>query len=388
MDTYLADSLATVITIDPNFAIQNWETIASKLLQKAQYVRNVGLAPNNVIQYIYPLTGNEAAIGLDFKTVPEQMRTVDLARQRQKVYIAGPVNLVQGGKGLIARFPIFSDFPVNQHYWGTISVVMDYDALITETGLNSFKGAKIAIKKPQLANEEAHVVYGDKAIFEQADVVYPIRLPGETWQLMAQFSLDAHKQTIATRHLIVTIGALVTLLLYVVMILLYRHYKHTHKAALQDELTHLPNRRFMISLLNRLMNDNKQPSFALLNIDLNDFKQVNDDLGHEAGDELLKHIAKLLQEVAGKENTVARFGGDEFLVLMKNIASQSEVDEMIAKIRYSVESSVLLWEKNHIAPSLSIGFAIYDSQIATVKQLLSQADKSMYAHKKQERLKA
>ncbi|MFD2015884.1 hypothetical protein ACFSJQ_09235 [Vibrio olivae] len=69
MDTYLADSLATVVTIDPTFAIANWDNIASKLLSKALFVRNVGIAPDNVISKVYPLTGNEGAIGFDLKPI-------------------------------------------------------------------------------------------------------------------------------------------------------------------------------------------------------------------------------------------------------------------------------------------------------------------------------
>ncbi|OOF22363.1 hypothetical protein [Salinivibrio sp. IB872] len=74
-DTYLTDSLATVVAIDPEFAMASWADVAGKLLTKASYVRNVGLSPNDVISHVYPLKGNEAAIGLDFRARPEQYRT-------------------------------------------------------------------------------------------------------------------------------------------------------------------------------------------------------------------------------------------------------------------------------------------------------------------------
>ncbi|MCH1932595.1 CHASE domain-containing protein, partial [Shewanella sp. A25] len=89
----LADSLATVVTIDPKFAMDNWNTIGAKLLNKALYVRNVGIAPNNIISHTYPLKGNEKAIGFDFRSSPDQLRTVELARKLQTVYIAGPLEL-------------------------------------------------------------------------------------------------------------------------------------------------------------------------------------------------------------------------------------------------------------------------------------------------------
>ena len=110
-DTYLADSLASVVSLDPDFATKNWNSISSQFLSKAALVRNIGLAPNDIISHAYPLEGNEKAIGLDFRTVPNQYETVQIAKDTQKVFIAGPLELVQGGRDLIARYPIFTDSP-------------------------------------------------------------------------------------------------------------------------------------------------------------------------------------------------------------------------------------------------------------------------------------
>lgn len=191
-DTYLADSLATVVTLDSQFAISNWEAISGKLLDKAQYVRSVALAPNNIIKYVYPLAGNEQALGFDFRTRPEQLKTVMLAKQQQAVYIAGPVDLVQGGIGLIARYPIFSDYPLNQHYWGSVSVVMDYDILLESSGITRFHGGQIAIKKHVIQSEPQQVFYGDAAIFDNADVEYPVKLPSGMWTIAAKLILKTY----------------------------------------------------------------------------------------------------------------------------------------------------------------------------------------------------
>ncbi|NMV06081.1 CHASE domain-containing protein, partial [Vibrio parahaemolyticus] len=94
---------------------------------------------------VYPLEGNEKAIGLDFRTVPNQYRTVQIAKQQKKVYVAGPLELVQGGTALIARYPIFTDIPNNEEYWGGLSVVIDYDKLIEKSDLNTLQGVDIAL---------------------------------------------------------------------------------------------------------------------------------------------------------------------------------------------------------------------------------------------------
>ncbi|MEC8925865.1 MAG: CHASE domain-containing protein, partial [Pseudomonadota bacterium] len=136
-DVFLADSLATVITIDPQIAIENWTSLGKKLMGKSTHVRNVGIAPNDVILLNYPPKGNEKAIGLDFRTVPKQYRTVLKARQLQDVFLSGPLELVQGGMAVIARFPVFNDYPQNKDYWGSISVVIDYQSLMRVSGFSA-----------------------------------------------------------------------------------------------------------------------------------------------------------------------------------------------------------------------------------------------------------
>jgi len=86
-DTYLADSLATVVTLDQDLASSHWKSIAQKLLNKAQFVRSIGIAPNNIISKVYPLEGNESAIGLDYRTQPKQLVSVNKARELMDVYI-------------------------------------------------------------------------------------------------------------------------------------------------------------------------------------------------------------------------------------------------------------------------------------------------------------
>ncbi len=382
MDTYLADSLATVVTIDPKFATDNWQAIAAKLLQKARFVRNVGLAPNNVISKVYPIQGNEGAIGFDFRTQPNQLRTVLLAKQTQQVIIDGPLTLVQGGTGLIARYPIFSDYPQNQNYWGTVSVVMDYDKLLEDIGIKDFSGAQIALRQPSTPSASGRVFYGDKATFDSPDALHSVMLPNGRWEMAAKFNLSDMEHIQDTRLLVNFFGYSLAFLLYTIMFLHYRNYRRVHKASLLDELTRLPNRRFMLSLLNKQMKPSDTPqAFALLNIDLNDFKRVNDELGHEAGDELLKHVAKKLQSCVRNSDTVARFGGDEFIVQLQNVATVENVEVVINKIRQALEGQVLHWGEEQIQPSLSIGYTFYHGQSTNVKQLLSEADQAMYQQK-------
>ncbi|GGB15228.1 sensor domain-containing diguanylate cyclase [Agarivorans gilvus] len=380
-DTYLADSLATVVTLDQDLASSHWKTIAQKLLNKAQFVRSIGIAPNNIISKVYPLEGNEGAIGLDFRTQPKQLIGVNKARELMDVYIDGPVNLVQGGLGLIARYPIFSDAPKNQHYWGTVSVVMDYNKMLKGSGLEGLSGLDVALRK-QHNGQAGEVFYGSAAVFTKPDLEHIIRLPSGTWLLAAKFDTAELNHIQNTRQLSLVLGLVVTIAVYLLLVLHFLNYKQIHKASLVDELTQLPNRRFVMNQLHELTNKNQnKPGFALLNIDLNGFKKVNDQIGHNAGDELLKHVSNQLLASVRQSDTVARFGGDEFVVLLKDVHNSESAKHIIGKIKQQVESQVLNWQGQSIVASLSIGFALYPEQVDSIEQLLSYADKNMYQQK-------
>ncbi len=380
-DTYLADSLATVITLDQTLATSQWKVIAEKLLNKAQFVRNIGIAPNNVIAMVYPIEGNESALGLDYRSKPKQLASVNKARELMAVYIDGPIDLVQGGRGLIARYPIFSDYPNNQLYWGGVSVVMNYDKMLEDSGLKTLSGLDVALRK--VVNGQAgDVFYGTAAVFADADLEHTIRLPSGTWLLAAKYNLEGLEHIQEIQQLSWLIGLLVALAVYLLLVLHFLHYKQIHKASLVDELTQLPNRRFVMNQLTELTHKNQsKPGFALLNIDLNGFKKVNDQIGHDAGDQLLKHVSNQLLASVRQSDTVARFGGDEFVVLLRDVTSNHSAKRIIGKIKQQVESQELNWKGQQIVASLSIGFALYPEQVSSIEQLLSHADKNMYQQK-------
>ncbi len=386
MDTYLADSLATVITIDENFAADNWESLTKTLISKTKYVRHVGIAPDNIISFVYPIGENKGLIGLDYRSNPKQLETVLIAKAQQELYLSGPVTLMQGNTALIARYPIFSDYPKNQQYWGVVSVVMDYDRLIADVGITDFEGATIALRKLSSDGTAGEVFWGDEQTFFEPDAEYTIQIPSGAWSLAAQFDATEAENITFTKRVTIIAGTITTLLIYAFLVLHFQHYKSVHKASLHDELTHLPNRRLILSHLEKLMSNSANPSsFTLLNIDLNHFKHVNDQLGHDAGDELLKHVARELKKNVSRHDMVGRFGGDEFVVVMQNTSDVTVIEKRVFQIHHAIEAQHLKWKENTIQASLSIGYAVYFGQYSCVKDLLSDADKSMYENKHTQR---
>lgn len=385
-ETYIADSLATVLSVSPQETTDNWPAIAKRLFHKSRIARNVGVAPDNIIQYTYPNTNNQSSIGFDFRTSPEQMVTVQRAMELQDVYLTNPVSLVQGGRGIIARFPIFTDAPHNTQYWGTVSVVMDYEKFLQEIDIDQFTDASIALSGQADEVSRQPVFYGSPQTFAEADAILPISIPNGTWRIAANYHLASWQQPFLSQHAVRLVGWLVALAVLLSTLMAWRALLLSRSIARQDELTGLPNRRYLMEQLNSIVNQRKTRSFSLLNIDLNGFKAVNDTHGHLAGDQLLRLVANGLYNNVRSYDEVVRIGGDEFVVILHRLTDPQRIERKIEKLRATIEHSSIQWHGDAISPSLSFGYAIYDGTPISVAELLSEADRNMYRDKRSKRL--
>ncbi len=152
--------------------------------------------------------------------------------------------------------------------------------------------------------------------------------------------------------------------------------------ASHDSLTNLPNRILMLDRLENAMSqmNRSKKKLALMFIDLDNFKRINDSVGHHIGDTLLVEAAKRLQGAVRASDTVARQGGDEFLILAPELQTQSDVEAIAEKILTALSKPFVL-KGTHMAVSGSIGIAFYPDDARDVQLLLSKADAAMYCAK-------
>jgi diguanylate cyclase (GGDEF)-like protein len=155
-------------------------------------------------------------------------------------------------------------------------------------------------------------------------------------------------------------------------------------AALYDPLTELPNRRlFQDRLQNALtLARRDEGKVALLYLDIDQFKQVNDDYGHGIGDLLLQEVAKRITACVRESDTVGRIGGDEFLVLLHGVQSAQDAYVVAETIRTMLCRPYLLDDVEVIATP-SIGIALYPEHSDDYRQLIRYADEAMYSAKRQ-----
>lgn len=155
-----------------------------------------------------------------------------------------------------------------------------------------------------------------------------------------------------------------------------------HRYAYQDGLTDLPNRRFFYEEIQTLIS-NDNTSFALIFLDLDGFKDVNDSLGHDYGDLLLHHVANRLKTCIKDEDIIARLGGDEFTLILKN-ANQTIAVKVADKIKQALLKPIQLKEET-VCVTASIGITLYPEHGSTVEKLVKRADQAMYLSKKKGR---
>lgn len=182
------NGLVAAISVEPNMTQQRFALFAGPLIKNNNQLRNIAAAPNMTIRLMYPMQGNERAIGLNYLEHEKQRQSAITARDTGKLVLAGPVDLVQGGQGFIGRIPVFSEniVPGKRIFWGLVSAVIDVDSLYRASGLYEKNTTlEFAIFGHDKRFSNGSTFYGDDTIFSKQPVVSIINLPFGTWQLAA-----------------------------------------------------------------------------------------------------------------------------------------------------------------------------------------------------------
>ncbi len=155
--------------------------------------------------------------------------------------------------------------------------------------------------------------------------------------------------------------------------------------ALYDRLTGLPNRILFTERLDQAIKRSKrheEPAFAILLLDLDRFKIVNDSLGHRVGDQMIVEIARRLDDCLRAEDTIARLGGDEFAILLNDLRDPYEIIQIINRIQREINRPILI-EGNKVFTTCSIGVAIANPDTDSTEAMMRDADTAMYEAKAQ-----
>jgi diguanylate cyclase (GGDEF)-like protein/PAS domain S-box-containing protein len=183
----LVRGLVATLTTEPDMDQERFSKLGVALLGTHSQLRHLAAARDLVIDRIHPLEGNEKALGIDYNSLPKQREAVYRARDTGRLVLAGPVDLVQGGTGLIGRFPVFvPDADGADRFWGIVSAVIDIEEIYAATGLlERDLGIEVAITGHDALGQNGQHFFGSPDVLSNDPVLVNVLLPAGHWELAA-----------------------------------------------------------------------------------------------------------------------------------------------------------------------------------------------------------
>jgi diguanylate cyclase (GGDEF)-like protein len=375
---YLSSGLGSYLIVrNDHLKQKEVNDILSVLHKSSRHIRNFGIAVGYTIKYVYPLAGNEAVIGLYYPNQPQQWPAVKKCVESGAPTLAGPVNLIQGGRGLIYRAPLFRD----KGYWGMLSTVINLDSLAeTISTSNNHSEFSFAIRGSE--DEGAGMILGDESLFNEKDLIMQdVSVPGGSWHIAVKpvQPTQPDEASLIIRLLFYFMASVGAWMMY----LLIRSRFELSNLAMYDQLTGLPNRHLLedrAEIAFARQQRRPEQKYAVLFLDLDGFKEINDRFGHKAGDAVLLAVAHRASSTVRGNDTVARWGGDEFIVLMEDV-EEDTLPALIERMREEIEQPIKFEDKS-LRVGVSIGMALHPQAGGSLAQLLREADHQMYEEKR------
>lgn len=382
---YLASGIVGYLAVrHDKIDSQEINDILAAVYSRARHIRNFAVAVGTRISYIYPRAGNESVIDKDYRDLKTQWPAVKLSIDTNQVVLTGSVSLVQGGVGLIYRTPVF----VQGVYWGMLSTVIDIPGLqraaFAELDKERFD---FAIRVDENAGSGGGLLWGLPEVFSAPDaVLLEAAMPNGKW-VYAVRARDPSSSLLgwAVRGASWTLAALIA---FCVHIVLRQRIELAHLAG-YDSLTELPNRRLFDDRLDQAIRHQKRHGdyqVSAIFVDLNNFKPINDTFGHKVGDRVLRRIAQRLRDEVRSGDTVSRWAGDEFVLIIEE-ANPEAIALLIERLRHRV-AEPFEFDGIRLVASAAIGSAFYPAEATDSAELLKLADQRMYDDKKKQKRNA
>ena len=392
LETALAvpETLAAVIATEEHIDKRAFEAIAARLVRANPSIRNVALAPGGVITAVHPLKGNEAALGLRYADVPAQYGAVLHAIESRRTVIAGPIALVQGGTGLVSRTPVFlrGDGGRDTRYWGIVSLAVDVEPLFVDIRrIADHNDLAIAVRRADPGQAVGATFFGDPAVFARRPVSMYYPLPGGgRWELGAMPRTGWATVRAVPMYVRVPLHLLAVLVGWFVWTLFAGRGRDRMLAG-HDMLTGLLNRTSFNQRFDEALLQTRPRSCALVLIDLDRFKPVNDRYGHRAGDVVLQQIGARLQQVVRGTDTAYRLGGDEFALLLQVEHGTRELFQHVERAVALIREPVVLPDRQRVSVGASTGVAEFPSgdEPERASDVFDRADRALYRCKEQGR---
>ena len=355
------------------------------------------------VRMIAPLEGNKPALGFDIFSEPIRRDAIERAFASRAFAVTAPIQLVQEDKrriGLLALMPYFSRQAGSSRpvVAGFAVAVIKLDEMINLKGWNAEDSQLIFQLTDPLGTSGKQLLFrsnapmGDFTALPSDQIAWSQTIPvaDRQWQLSVYIPEGgAAASGVPASWWVGIAGFLLAALIQLMMLgitgrsaQLKAAHEELSRLALYDPLTGLPNRTLFFDRLHMDLRHTSREAkrHALLFIDLDRFKEINDAFGHSAGDQVLREAARRMQNLVRENDTVARMGGDEFLVLLHDVGEASAALRVAEKLLESL-CQPIYWRGEALPMNCSIGLAVFPDHAIDQEGLIRAADAAMYRAK-------
>lgn len=348
--------------------------IAENLMNDS--IQSIQLAPGGTVTEIYPEKGNEAG-KIDLLTDESRGSYARYGMKHDSIISQGPFDLKQGGKGIAVRNPVYLEKNGQKEFWGfTIAIIRVPDIFSASMkALKDFGYQCRLLKTTAPWSREYTEIYDSGNTLIQP-VSNQFTIGGDTWQL--QIMPEKGWRNSRLLMAVLCSGMVILLLLTgltMAVIVLEERRKKLRILTETDALTGIYNRSGFDRKLDQQIAKQPDTHFVVAELDIDNFKSINDMYGHAAGDQALKSLALEMQNHFPKDVVIGRNGGDEFCLLLQNQTCESLRD----KLKEFTKSEKKFYHKGEMYSfTISLGYAEYPYHAKSREGLMRCADAALY----------
>lgn len=393
---FFHDSPVAHIVVDKNYHILEWNLSAEMIFGWKEHEAK----SKEIISLLVP-EYDKAHVQSILQKATEQgfsySKNYNITRQEQEIFCEWRNRLLEGSDGemlCMAQDITVSQKTLDDLHKRSTALESAGDAIFytDEKGYIEFANRNFFLLNLSDPDQVygSHIgayLFGDRLHFNAIKAQFHVK---KTWRSTITKTVDGQSKVLS-----VTITAIhhrSRLVSYIANLhditALSSHVDALRYRAQYDHLTGALNRSAMKDRLSHAMSRSERNGnkIALYFIDLNDFKKINDQYGHEAGDTLLRNISKNLQSCLRNTDTVCRYGGDEFIIIIEDIKGPAHLETIRETIQTAIKEPILIDRGVSISPRASVGMALYPDDALDEENLIRAADQEMYSEKKEKPL--
>lgn len=370
--------LDILISEDINISMDMLNEYADLILDRNGKIKNIQVAPDGIVKYIYPLKGDEEAIGHDLLNDPQRSPYVEAAIERRIPVIQGPVPALQGNLQVFCRKAIFIIEDGNEKFWGLSIVTLDFNELISKCGLSQNKDGYLFAFRAAKPDTRQDYLWGEYQIFNEDALIKTVDTGDQKWEVSILPEDGWHERQFYTAQMD-RLFVFVTVVIFTLVFLYVSLNMKIYEDARLEPLTRTLNKKWFRKHVKKKLRQ-KHKVHGLILIDVNNLKRLNDNFGHQIGDAVIIEVTRRIRSALRRADRLSRFGGDEYSVFVYNAGDGETVDNVRKRILKSVNRQMMI-DGLKLDVSVSAGHAVYPQDGTKFDELLRVSDQRMYANK-------